>query len=111
MARDPYAHAKEDLGNIREWLAGRGAGRGLGGSVPAATSVAPEQVDDAVAPLPRLEIAAEPVEVPKPAEPERNDACQHCGKQLPTLRSRDRQYCDRYCSKAARKARRVSVSG
>jgi hypothetical protein len=122
MARDPYVHAKEDLGNIREWLAGRGRARTVPFSPPAPITVPPpadarpEPAEEWTAPelqtrTPVQDCNTEPVEVPKPAEPERNDACQHCGKPLPTLRSRDKQYCDRYCSKAARKARCVSVSG
>jgi hypothetical protein len=114
MARDPYVHAKEDLGNIREWIAGRGAG--TVGARTAPITVPPEQVD-AVAP--RLEISPQdqsrhfvleadnsPV---KKAEPRKADNCGHCGKPLATLRSAASRYCDRYCAKAARKARKVEL--
>jgi hypothetical protein len=81
---------------------------------PAATSV-PAEPNDAVAQ--RLEISpqdprperlleadnsADPV---KKAEPRKADNCGHCGKPLPTLRSAGAEYCNRYCAKAARKAR------
>jgi hypothetical protein len=111
----------DDPTNVREWIAGRGAGRGLRGTVARATSVPPEQVD-AVAPSQRLEISPQdqsrdfvleadnspdPV---KKAEPKKAENCGHCGKPLPTLRSAGAEYCDRYCSKAARKARATGKS-
>jgi hypothetical protein len=112
MARDPYVHAKEDNTGIREWIAGRGGARTMQGAVPRATSIPPER-NDAVAP--RLEISpqdqsrhfvleADNSPAPKP-EPVKPTHCGHCGKPLPTLRSAGAEYCNRYCAKAARKAR------
>ena len=99
-----------DPTNIGEWLAGRGAGRGLQGTAPRATSVPPEQVDAVEAPQ-RLEISpAEPVEAPKPKpEPVKPTHCDHCGKPLPALRSAASRFCNRYCAKAARKARATEL--
>jgi hypothetical protein len=106
----------DDPTNVLQWLAGRGAGRGLQGTAPRATPGPPEQVDAVEAPQ-RLEISpqslqpekileadnsADPV---KKAEPRKADNCGHCGKPLATLRSAASRYCDRYCAKAARKAR------
>jgi hypothetical protein len=89
-------------------------------------SVPPEQVDAVEAPQ-RLEISpqdqsrhfvleadnspvpAEPTPVPKPAEPKKAENCGHCGKPLPTLRSAGAEYCNRYCAKAARKARATEL--
>jgi hypothetical protein len=51
-----------------------------------------------------LEADNSPVPKPAPA-PRKADNCGHCGKPLATLRSAASRYCDRYCSKAARKAR------
>jgi hypothetical protein len=107
----------DDPTNIGAWLAGRGAGRGLRGTVP--RSVAPEPNDaveapqrlDEISPQDRrpenlLEADNSPDPVKK-AEPRKADNCGHCGKPLATLRSAASRYCDRYCAKAARKARGV----
>jgi hypothetical protein len=115
MARDPYVHAKEDLGNIGEWLAGRAGAVGVRTTLRG-SSVPPEQVDAVEAPQrleispqdPRPEKLLEADNSPDPvkkAEPRKADNCGHCGKPLATLRSAASRYCDRYCAKAARKAR------
>jgi hypothetical protein len=112
----------DDPTNIGEWMAGRGAGQGLQGTVPRATPVPPDRNDAVEAPH-RLEISpqdqsrhfvleadnspdpAEPMPVPKPAELKKAENCGHCGKPLPTLRSAGAEYCNRYCARDARKAR------
>jgi hypothetical protein len=87
--------------------------RGCGVISPApATPGPPEQVDALEAPQ-RLDISpprhfvleadnspdpAEPMPVPKPAEPKKAENCGHCGKPLPTLRSAGAEYCNRYCA-------------
>jgi hypothetical protein len=90
--------------------------------------VPPEQVDAVEAPQ-RLEILDPlPVEISpqdlrpeklleadsspdpvKKAEPRKAENCGHCGKPLSTLRSAASRYCDRYCAKAARKARATEL--
>jgi hypothetical protein len=107
-----------DPTGIGAWLAGRDAGRGLQGTVARATPV-PPPVNDAVEAPQGLEISPQdrtlktlleadnsPVPVKK-AEPRKADNCGHCGKPLATLRSAASRYCNRYCAKAARKARGV----
>jgi hypothetical protein len=88
-------------------------------TVPAPIPVPPEPVD-AVAPrlveispqdlrpekLLEADNSPDPV---KKAEPRKADNCGHCGKPLATLRSAASRYCDRYCSKAARKARATEL--
>jgi hypothetical protein len=56
-------------------------------------------------------VPAEPMSVPavKKAGPRKADNCGHCGKPLATLRSAGSRYCDRYCAKAARKARATEL--
>jgi hypothetical protein len=105
-----------DPTNIGAWLAGRGAGRGLQGTAPRATSVPPE-VNDAVEAPQRLEISPQDLrperlleadnspDPVKKAEPRKADNCGHCGKPLATLRWAASRYCDRYCARDARKAR------
>jgi hypothetical protein len=108
MARDPYVHAKEDLGNIGEWLAGRSGARTGGGMAPRANPV-PQPADDAVEALETVLPVApvtEPVEAPKPKkapEAKKAESCSHCDKPLPSLRSAGARFCSRACSRAARK--------
>lgn len=97
MTRDPFVHAKEDLGNIREWIAGRGGAR----TVPPATIPVPPEPNDAVE-APQTIVAA-PIPKPDPVKPER---CLHCNGPLPALRSAAARYCSRKCTRAAAKARR-----
>jgi hypothetical protein len=114
----------DDPTNIRQWLAGRGARRRLRETVPTATPVPPEPNDAVEAPQRQISpsrhfvleadnspVPAEPTPVPKPAEPKKAENCGHCGKPLPTLRSAGAEYCNRYCAKAARKARAYLLSG
>jgi hypothetical protein len=108
--------ADDDPTGIREWLAGRGAGTVGARMAPRATSVPPEPYDAVEAPhlaeispqdqsrdfVLEADSSVDPV---KKAEPRKVDICGHCGKPLPTLRSAGAEYCNRYCAKAARKAR------
>jgi hypothetical protein len=98
-----------DPTGIGTWLAGRGGARTVPISPPAATPGPPPVNDDPVAPgLEILDPTDEADNSPDPvekAEPRKADNCGHCGKPLATLRSAASRYCDRYCAKAARKAR------
>jgi hypothetical protein len=98
----------DDPTNVLQWLAGRGAGRG---TAPAATLVPAEQVDAVEAR--ETILPAEPMPVPtvEKAEPVKPTHCANpaCGKPLATLRSAASRYCDRYCAKAARKARATEL--
>jgi hypothetical protein len=129
MAGPFTRRADWDPTNIRQWLAGRGAGTVGARTAPRATP-GPPPVNDAPEPSQRLEISspqdqsrhfvleadnspdpAEPMSVPavtKP-EPKKAENCGHCGKPLPTLRSAGAEYCTRYCAKAARKARATEL--
>jgi hypothetical protein len=84
------------------------------GTAPRATP-GPLPADARPEPSPRLEILDPTEEADnspdrvKKAEPRKADNCGHCGKRLATLRSAASRFCDRYCAKAARKARERGV--
>jgi hypothetical protein len=82
---------------ILEWLAGK-----LG--TPADEMSSPQD------PRPERLLEADNSPDPKPApEPKKAENCGFCEKPLPTLRSAASRYCDRYCAKAARKARATEL--
>jgi hypothetical protein len=112
----------DDPTNIGEWLAGRGAGRELQGTVPRATP-GPPPADDAVAAPQRLEISpqdprperlleadnsVDPAGASPKADPVKPERCLHCNGPLPALRSAAARYCSRKCTRAAAKARKVA---
>jgi len=114
----------DDPTNVLQWIASRrGAAQPVPISPPAATP-GPPPVNDAPALPQRLDeispqdqsrhfvleadnspAPADPLPVPNPAEPKKAENCGHCGKPLPFIRSAASRFCDRYCAKAARKAR------
>jgi outer membrane biosynthesis protein TonB len=125
--RDPFVHAKEDGGNIREWLAGRRGARTVQVTVPDPIPV-PQPADAVQAPQ-GVEVAADPELVPEPVEPvepkpvpepvepvadpepepkPKNEAkkaemCGHCNGPMPTFRSAGARYCSPACKGAARR--------
>jgi hypothetical protein len=114
--RDPFAHIREDLGNIAEWLEWKRGARTMQVTAPAPMTIPPPADAPPERVLPEPTPAADPAPEPAPVtvpasagvvcnkdEPKKVESCAHCDGPMPGIRSAAARYCSEVCKRAARR--------